>query len=123
MHMQIGSPGWITMTHYDFQHNLYIQMYGTKAFTLAPPKAMETLGLYPASHPLQRQTAAVLDEQSPFAECTVLRPSDVLYIPPLFLHTAAALSESTSFAMCSESQEERVYAGLLQMPIPLEVCS
>jgi hypothetical protein len=99
------SDVWITTSgvnshaHYDLQHNFYASVYGEKRFTLLPPSELRNVHLYPFHHPMQRQIQPKtfmehlnLQDAGRFKriksaelsriQMTVLRPGDVLYIPP-----------------------------------------
>ena len=136
LNVWMGGHGVVSAAHYDFHSNSYLQLAGTKAWTLAPPSEALRLRLFPAAHPRDRQSQAGLrirrgaaaassidedtcdgddlggdghasdtaDDESPAASSTsaepwpaatasyhvVLRPGDLLYLPPLYMHRVEA---------------------------------
>ena len=136
----LGRTGLITHTHFDLQHNFFVQISGAKRFTLFAPDAQ--LRLYPNLHPHQAHvwsapsvrpegnsscsgfegTAAVGNPKEPHMVRYVaeLRAGDVLVVPPLWFHHVETLSRSVSVNVWSDAEEltqmDRVYA----LPVPLE---
>ena len=51
----LSSPGMRTHTHFDNDHNLFVQLVGRKRFVLWPPNQTGRLCPYPRLHPLWRQ--------------------------------------------------------------------
>jgi len=106
----VGSP-----LHYDIAHNMYCQISGEKRFRMFPPQDHSNLYLFPRVHPSTRSSQVHLDhvqtENFPrFKEATpweaVLKPGDVLYIPPYWFHATEVVSEaSISVSICSESEQ------------------
>lgn len=145
----MGSPGAVSAAHYDLQNNLYVQLNGTKQFTLAPPASFRECGVFPALHPRHRQARRHVSPLDATGEClpqgavvATLSPGDVLFIPPLWLHTAQALtcvmpqaplrgsvmltprccirSDAVSVSCCSGSAADLVAVALEAAPIPFE---
>lgn len=94
----------VTPLHYDPHHNLLAQVVGVKYVRLYPPSA--TPQLHPYQHGLTTNSSQVdvdaPDHQKylgfralPFVDC-LLRPGQMLYIPPKWWHYVRALSTSFS---------------------------
>jgi len=100
----IGPKGTVSPLHTDPKHNLLSQVCGTKYVVLYP--AGEGDNLYPHPSPLLFNTSQVdlqhpdLDQFPRFSECTgwhtLLRPGEMLYIPPRTWHFVKGLSTSFS---------------------------
>ncbi|KAI1656476.1 LCM-domain-containing protein [Daldinia decipiens] len=81
--------------HYDVMANVYCQIVGSKRFILFPPSDVTKLSFAPG---LSSSSIDVFSElESPSLAEThpqeaVLKPSDILFLPPLWLHTATPLS-------------------------------
>lgn len=99
-----GPKGTVSPLHFDPKHNLLCQVVGTKKLILYPEK--DTPFLYPHDSTLLFNTSQVdvenpdLDsfpefEKASKKEC-LLRPGDVLYIPPKYWHHVRALENSFS---------------------------
>ena len=94
----------VTPLHTDPHHNLLAQVVGTKYVRLYPPAA--TARLYPYREGLTTNSSQVdLDAPDlerfpgfaalPFMDC-LLRPGQMLYIPPLWWHYVRAVTVSFS---------------------------
>lgn len=103
----IGQPHVIAHCHYDGYHNMYVQLYGKKKFTLFQPSQWSNLYPYPFLHPSHAQSQVNLSDadmerfprvQQARAVEVVLVPGDVLYMPPLWFHHVEAL-EVRSFPL------------------------
>lgn len=106
----ISSPGMITHGHFDQDYNLFIQLVGTKRFTLWLPSQHELLYTYPRVHPLWHKSRinfrdVNLDLFPNFVLSSALqvtvRPGDILYIPPYTWHYVETLSPSVSLSTWS----------------------
>ena len=58
--MWLSHPGVVAQTHYDTQHNVFIQIHGSKRFLLFPPS--EELFQYPNIHRSYRQSQLHFEE-------------------------------------------------------------
>ncbi|KAI1388412.1 LCM-domain-containing protein [Hypoxylon trugodes] len=81
--------------HYDVMANLYCQVTGSKRFILFPPSDVTRLSFAPGSS--SSNIDAFSELQSPSLAEThpheaVLKPGDILFLPPLWMHTATPLS-------------------------------
>lgn len=78
--------------HFDVMANIYCQVTGEKQFILFPPSDVVYLD-FPAGASSSRLDIFDAQGQPHYPRCTSpitfdLKPGDVLYIPPLWLHTA-----------------------------------
>jgi hypothetical protein len=105
--------------HYDYQHNFYGLLFGSRQFELWPPEVAASLQLYPVLHPRHRQARAQRradgslrlshSELSRIQKLdAVLSQGEVLYIPPHWLHSASA---SAAAPASSAAVEEAAGAG------------
>lgn len=132
-----------THTHFDSDHNLFVQLWGRKRWYLVPPAGGQQLCPYPRLHPLWHKAAA--DFQHPDTErcegseerdtwlMVELQPGDVLYVPPFYWHFVRSVTSSVSLTTYSRARgiSERLHAiyshehqfGELEavMPAPLMV--
>eukprot|EP00943_MAST-04B_sp_MAST-4B-sp1_P006766 g6766.t1 len=109
----IGQSGVVTPCHYDGYHNIYVQLSGYKMFYLLPPNARDFVKPFPFLHPSQAQcqNENYMFEQERVVQdndhggtihnngtpvIALLKPGDVLYIPPLWFHSVVAVSPSYS---------------------------
>ncbi|KAI2467638.1 LCM-domain-containing protein [Annulohypoxylon bovei var. microspora] len=81
--------------HYDVMANVYCQIVGSKRFILFPPSDVTRLSFAPGSSSSSIDVFSEL--KSPSLAGThpheaVLKPGDILFLPPLWLHTATPLS-------------------------------
>ena len=116
----LGCEGVITMLHSDNSHNVFIQIHGTKRFSLVSPSAINAS--FPHTHafhvhptPQQVQTAV-----SSHATNVTLSPGDILYLPPLVLHQVQALEPSISINVFSKSEIDRASSAISSTPLPLD---
>lgn len=110
----LGTTGVSTAAHFDREHNLFLQAYGSKRFTLLPPSVHRRLRLHPRWHGSRRQAQVHLPELAPsLTEDTVwvatLQAGDVLYLPPLWFHHVLSLSPNTALNFWVDSMPERAW--------------
>ncbi|KAL7624451.1 tRNA methyltransferase ppm2 [Parahypoxylon ruwenzoriense] len=83
--------------HYDVMANVYCQIVGSKRFILFPPSDVNRLSFAPGSSSSSIDVFSELQTSS-LAEThpheAILKPGDVLFLPPLWLHTAAPVSNT-----------------------------
>ncbi len=131
--------GVVTAAHTDLYHNAVLQLAGTKRWTLAPASESMRLRPFPHPHPRARRSQAGLaplrcgepgavpllpEERLPTARDArgdrwaaatathqvVLRPGDLLYLPPLTYHRVEAPPDGSltiglnAFSLSSEMQ-------------------
>ena len=101
----VGKNGVVTPCHYDEPFNLFLQIEGTKKFTLFSPSNWAHLYPYPNAHACDRQSRVdilnpdlqkfpnVVNAQA--LEANVER-GDLLYIPPYWWHHVQSLTETIS---------------------------
>jgi len=104
-HLWIGSKGVVTPTHFDEMHNFFVQIYGSKTFTLLPPSAWARLQLYPKFHHQHRNVIADLEDEKTFKSLfsdpssgmmtVTLSAGDLLYVPPLWFHRVETISKTS----------------------------
>ena len=126
----IGQPHVIAHCHYDGYHNFYAQLYGTKKFTLFSPDEWPGLYPYPFLHPSHAQSQVNLSDitentKFPLAERVrglevVLKPGDLLYIPPLWFHLVESLETSISVNVWTDSTQTLVVEGFFSVPLPTD---
>ncbi|KAI5864157.1 LCM-domain-containing protein [Durotheca rogersii] len=82
--------------HYDVMANVYCQILGSKKFVLFPPSDIGQLSFPPGSSSSSVDVFSELESPS-LAEThphkAVLKPGDILYLPPLWMHTAAPMDK------------------------------
>eukprot|EP00941_MAST-03F_sp_MAST-3F-sp1_P002623 g2623.t1 len=102
-----------TTFHYDSEHNIYIQLSGSKRFLMASPKDVKNMYLHPILHPFFRQSKIRnIETHSEFPLFkdvevieAIVEPGDILYMPAMWFHNVKAVSSelSTSLNFWSES--------------------
>lgn len=103
----IGSKGSTASLHHDPFDNLFVQIHGTKRFTLFSPDHHHALYVYPKTNPSNRQAQVNIDapnvDQFPrLSEAAhsgievVVHPGDVLYLPPFWFHQVTSLETAIS---------------------------
>ncbi|KAK3245030.1 hypothetical protein CYMTET_45383 [Cymbomonas tetramitiformis] len=125
----IGGAGSTTQMHYDVQHNVFVQVYGTKRFWLHPPAEMTNLHVFPDAHPRARKSQINFDrvdaERFPFHRrlrtpwCATLHEGDALYIPAFWFHHVEAVTPCVSLNVFSESRLKMAAARALMIPPPI----
>ena len=94
-----------THTHFDNDHNFFVQLLGTKRMVLWPPNETQHLCPYPRLHPLWHKSRVDFERPSAsHAACATygrsrafaltVAPGDVVYIPPFWWHTVETLRGS-----------------------------
>jgi hypothetical protein len=114
----MSSPGGRTHLHFDQDHNVFVQLVGTKRFTLYPAADHHRLLPFPRLHPLWHKAQVefpvpgVVDDGR--LRCAAGRrqqvtvgPGDVLYIPPYVWHEVETLTPSVSMASLSHDDAIR----------------
>ncbi|KAH9898611.1 LCM-domain-containing protein [Xylariomycetidae sp. FL2044] len=82
--------------HYDVMANVYCQIVGSKRLVLFPPSDVSHLSFAPGASSSSIDVFSELSSPSLSATHpheTLLKPGDILYIPPLWLHTSSPLSD------------------------------
>lgn len=125
-----GGENVTAYTHYDTSHNLHAIMYGRKRFLLFPPAAYKELELYPSLHEFYRQVQTDIFNltQPEFktlwsatgAMEVVLRPGEVLYIPPYWFHCVVTMETTISLNVWSHSDIFLSMEDIYASPIPFE---
>ncbi|KAI2617384.1 LCM-domain-containing protein [Hypoxylon sp. NC1633] len=81
--------------HYDVMANVYCQITGSKRFILFPPSDVTRLSFAPGASSSSIDVFSELQSET-LAEThpheAVLKPGDILFLPPLWMHTATPLS-------------------------------
>lgn len=136
----LSHPGVISQTHYDTQHNIFIQIQGIKKFYFFEPK--EELYYYPNIHRSYRQSQIPLnmerpsklkndqgdterDDDFPLLHPSnasvyeiIVKPGDILYIPPYWPHYVESLSISVSLSILSPSTIEAALSEIYWQKVP-----
>ncbi|CAK9044854.1 Hypoxia-inducible factor 1-alpha inhibitor (Hypoxia-inducible factor asparagine hydroxylase) [Durusdinium trenchii] len=103
----VSFKDFLTASHYDQQHNLYLQLRGSKKFLLFDVTCAPALYTYPVHHSLDRKARVDLEsldpnqlEQWPRAKAlagrgieAVLSQGDVLFLPMSWFHHVHSLGE------------------------------
>ena len=79
----------VTHAHYDWDHNMFTQLVGTKRVWLWPPSqgTLAAMRPFPPPHSEDRQSQLdVPHVEVPPSHEVVLAPGDLLYLPPLWWH-------------------------------------
>jgi len=115
-----SAEGSLTATHYDTNHNSFVQIFGTKIFYLWPLHLIQDF--YPTLHPQSGHPIRSLDNllEIPHLKVTV-KAGDILLIPPYTIHAVQSISASLSVNFWSDSASfEFVQDVLYAAPIPFE---
>eukprot|EP00964_Phaeocystis_antarctica_P135611 scaffold99957_cov66-Phaeocystis_antarctica.AAC.2 len=93
----LSTPGVRTHTHFDSDHNIFVQLVGRKRFTLWAPNQTEALCMFPRLHPLWHKSRLDFERPDARPPCTdygssealsvEVDPGDVLYLPPFWWQT------------------------------------
>lgn len=106
----VSSEGVNTHTHFDQDHNFFLQVAGRKRFVLARAHSHRAMHLFPRTHPMwHKSRLRFLDPDLPLfpdyegveALEAELGPGDVLYVPPMTYHYVETLSASVSLSTWS----------------------
>jgi len=114
-HIWLSTKGVKTHTHFDSDHNIFVQLVGRKKWTLYPPSAALNLCPYPRVHPMWHKSRlhfGHIDSSDRWCPTSaeglnatevVLGPGDVLYVPPLYWHHVESLDSSASLTTYSRA--------------------
>ncbi|KAI0236975.1 Hypoxia-inducible factor 1-alpha inhibitor [Lamellibrachia satsuma] len=98
----------LTSAHYDYDENIFQQIFGYKRFIFFHPDHYGHMYPHPVHHSRDRQTQANFDhpdfERFPKLRKlegieAVLGPGDLLYVPSLWWHMVETSSDGPSFSM------------------------
>lgn len=84
--MWIGQAGNHTRPHYDVLHNLFIQVSGSKVFTVVSPRYIRRLSPSPAESSDAAVSALTAIPPSVPQRQIRVRPGDVLFLPAFWWH-------------------------------------
>lgn len=95
----LSSNGSVSNTHYDRSANVVLQVEGHKKWRLWPPAAWHIL-LYPWLHPSHQQAQEQSKDhlESSGASEVELKPGDVLFVPPFWLHEVTTTAPAAQHA-------------------------
>lgn len=127
----MGTRGVTAQTHYDTYRNFYVQVHGTKRFLLSPPSQLRRARLFPWVHPHQRQSSLCFAGGRELAGTqrgggvlealdVTLRPGEVLYLPPFWMHRVVAVNDSISVSTWTPSPEQAAKDEALAAPLPFD---
>ena len=126
----MGQPHVIAHCHYDGYHNFYAQLYGTKKFTLFQPDNWPGLYPYPFLHPSHAQSQVNLSDSLDLSVFplagkaraleVVLRPGDLLYMPPLWFHLVESMELSISVNVWTDSRQTLLMEEVFSVPLPTD---
>lgn len=111
-YMWVSSPGVRTHTHFDSDHNIFVQLVGHKRFVLWAPNQTDSLCMFPRLHPMWHKSRVDFEAPdltpppcasygSSEAVAVDVEAGDVLYVPPFWWHTVETLSPSVSLTTLS----------------------
>jgi hypothetical protein len=103
----MGSKGSTAALHHDPFDNFFVQIHGSKRFTLFSPELQHALYVYPKTNPSSRQAQVNINEPDltrfpRLAEAiekgieVIVSPGDVLYLPPFWFHQVESLDTAIS---------------------------
>jgi ribosomal protein L16 Arg81 hydroxylase len=108
MNLWFGAAGTETRLHYDFSHNLFVQLHGRKRFQLFSPGDSTRLYRYPLKHWYAHFSQVDITkpdftrfprfEDATQITCT-LEPGDVMFLPVYWWHQPRCLDTSISVSM------------------------
>ena len=122
-----GDEATTAHAHYDPTHTMFVQVVGTKTFTLWPPERWPSLRLHPHGHPGHRQAQRDVAAEPPpplRAGCLDTRRPKAERKPPFWsprrkveATTTSAAASSSAAEGCAESQQTTLSPGeLLYVP-------
>ncbi|KAI0213705.1 Hypoxia-inducible factor 1-alpha inhibitor [Lamellibrachia satsuma] len=115
----------LTSAHYDYDENIFQQIFGYKRFIFFHPDHYGHMYPHPIHHSKDRQTQANFDhpdfERFPKLRKlegieAVLGPGDLLYVPSLWWHMVETSSDGPSFSMAFRHLPKRLayYSSFVQ---------
>jgi hypothetical protein len=124
----MGRQGLVTHGHYDNTYNWFLQVEGSKTFYLVPPSSADAgaIHMYPVIHPYYGHISGIEHVFPPALLATpevveaTLRPGDLLYIPPMWIHHVVSETDSVSVNIFTYSAEYDLYDAISKAPIPFE---
>jgi hypothetical protein len=135
VNMWIGGKRSTAQAHYDAFHNAFVQIVGSKTFTLYPPDQWLYMYLHSRHHPSYRQSQLNFQEDNwkhlhmkyPLSHYLVkpyqvtLNEGDFLYLPPYWFHHVEASQDlSVSVNVWTDCNEGNLYEELIGAPLPFE---
>eukprot|EP01052_Picozoa_sp_SAG31_P009970 SAG31_NODE_534_length_14370_cov_121.217434_10_plen_270_part_00 len=115
----ISSQGVTVQAHYDLVNNFFVQIAGTKLFTIWSPHAITLMQVHPNNHPSGRQSQleltlrkggedkcaaglpGLVSASAPAVESLatqiLLRPGEALFLPSYWLHHVISLNGTISY--------------------------
>lgn len=125
----LGCDGVAAHAHTDGHYNLFAQLRGSKRFLLLPPSAGPLVFPYPRMHPGRGQSAvdwerpdarlhaefaepAAQRRLAALARVAVLRPGDLLFVPPMWWHAVATLEQAVSVSMWRKDEAAEAFGRL-----------
>jgi hypothetical protein len=125
LNLWINGANVTSTAHVDLSNNVFIQLEGTKRFTLSPPVDMHLFAPFPVTHPNKRQGQVSYDNWrgntlSPvFANqvrvLTVdLAPGEVLWLPAYWVHAVEALSATVSASIVGGTGDDKFFENTHQ---------
>ena len=127
----------ITHLHFDSYVNFYFQIVGKKEFLLCPPNRSQDLAPYPFLHPSYSHSQWIWRDEASFRErlrqigclSALLRPGDLLYVPPYYYHHVISYDVSVSVNTWSHTHESDAFqkfvnevAEILSQMVDVERC-
>eukprot|EP00736_Rhodelphis_marinus_P013635 Rmarinus@m.987 len=128
-----GTVGAVTQMHYDEWHNLFFQLHGRKRFTLVPQRFWRELHLYPSYHPGDHMSQVDFYKKNKelYGDAyglvngiqkadVILRPGEVLYVPPFYFHHVQALEGSVGVSIFSDALDSQLKENMDYQPLPFD---
>lgn len=104
----VSSAGVTSTAHYDSFANTHVLLHGRKHIDLAPPRAIQAIGAYPATHPRVRQLRRTLSKDGLYGVQQVeLSSGEALFIPPGWAHQVSAQEASAAISLTHRAAEFR----------------